>query len=113
VIYEIRNYHFDPRRVAEYRTWAKTRAIPHLKQHLNVVGFWASIEVPSEVLGGPADPLGSANITWIIAWDDITTRETTLNRIFSSPEWGAIFAHVPGGLASYLRRESKFTESLM
>lgn len=113
MIYEIRNYYFDPKRFDEYRQWAKTRAMPCLKANLNVIGFWANTSIPPEILGKPMDELGPANITWIIGWDDISKRDATLDRLFSSPEWREIFKHVPGGLDSYIRRESKFTESLM
>jgi len=28
MIYEIRNYHFDPQRFDEYKAWAKEKALP-------------------------------------------------------------------------------------
>jgi hypothetical protein len=35
-----------------------------------------------------------------------------LPRLFASPEWEDIFSRVPGGLASYLRIETRFADAL-
>lgn len=112
MIYEIRNYHFNPARLEEYKTWAKEKALPFLDRELDLVGFWANAG-DSEVLGEPMDKLGSANITWIIRWPDRETRDATMGTLFETDEWGEIFADVPGGLTSYERREAKFTEALL
>jgi hypothetical protein len=112
MIYEIRNYYYEPSQFAAYKTWARTRALPYLKRNLNVLGFWVNTDVAAEVTGRQMDALGSANITWIIGWDDLSLRRATLDRVFATPEWQQIFADVPGGLESYLRIECKFTESL-
>ena len=113
MIYEIRNFYFEPSRFDAYKVWAKSKAMAYLKRNLNVLGFWANTGPTPEVNGRAMDELGSANITWIIGWDDISKRKATLDRVFATPEWQAIFADVPGGIASYLRTECKFTESLM
>ncbi len=113
MIYEIRNYHFAPKRFDEYKTWARSKALPYLSRNLNLIGFWANTAAPPEVLGETTDPLGTANITWILGWNTMAERNDTMARVFASDEWKAIFAHVPGGIDSYLRRESKFTESLV
>ena len=112
MIYEIRNYYFEPTRFDAYKVWAKNEAMAYLKRHLNVLGFWANTDMKPEINGRGMDDLGSANITWIIGWNDISQRKATLDRVFASPEWQAIFKNVPGGIASYLRTECKFTESL-
>lgn len=112
MIYEIRNYHFDPQRFDEYKAWAKAKALPFLDRELDLVGFWATAD-DSEVTGEPMDDLGSANITWIIRWPDRETRDASMGTIFGGDEWGEIFADVPGGLASYQRMEAKFTEALL
>ncbi len=113
MIYEIRNYHFDPARFAEYKTWAKEKALPFLDRELDLVGFWATGDMPSEINGAPMDELGSANITWIIRWADRETRDATMASVFTGEEWDRIFADVPGGMESYQRMESKFTEALL
>ena len=111
MIYEIRNYYFEPTLFAQYREWAKTQAMGYLREHLNVIGFWMNNATPCEIRGVEMDRLGPANITWIIGWADIDQRAETMARVFATPQWNAIFAHVPGGIASYLRMESKFAEA--
>jgi hypothetical protein len=113
MLFEIRNYHFNPDLFAPYKEWAKAEAIPYLSQQLDVVGFWFSTNDPPEINGEPQDKLGSANVTWIIRWRDISHRNDVLPRVLSSPEWQDIFSRVPGGAASYRRAEAKFAESLV
>lgn len=112
MIYEIRNYHFNPELLSQYKDWAKTKAVPHLSRELDVLGFWVNNDAAPEVLGEPQDKLGVATVTWIIRWRDLDQRNAVLPRVLASPEWNAIFAHVPGGRGSYRRIENKFAESL-
>ena len=113
MLYEIRNYHFDPARFEDYKAWAKNEALPFLSRELDLVGFWANLDEPTEVNGAPMDDMGSANITWIIRWPDRATRDQQMAGVFTGDEWGAIFANVPGGMDSYKRMEAKFTEDLL
>ncbi len=113
MIYEVRNYYFEPSQLEAYKLWAKHKAMAYLKRKFNVLGFWASNELKADVTGRPMDELGSSNITWIIGWEDISGRKATLDAAFATPEWQAIFKDVPGGMASYLRIECKFMDSLM
>jgi hypothetical protein len=113
MLYEVRNYHFRPDLIADYKVWAKTRAIPYLASVIDVVGFWVSTDDPPEVTGAPMDAMGSANVTWVIRWNDLAHRTDALPKALAGPAWGAIFADVPGGGASYLRIEAKFAEALM
>ena len=113
MIYEIRNYHFRPDLLDRYRTWARSRAVPHLSGQMDVLGFWVSTSDAAEVNGEPHDRLGVANVTWIIGWRDLAHRNTVLPQVLSSPAWTEIFADVPGGRESYLRVEAKFADSLM
>lgn len=112
MIYEIRNYHFQPALLEAYKAWAKDRAIPYLSRKMEVLGFWANTAEAPEVNGAPLDDLGSANVTWIIRWRDMAHRSQDLNAAPTSPEWTEIFSHVPGGRGSYLRTEAKFAEAL-
>jgi hypothetical protein len=112
MIYEIRNYHFRPDLLEDYKTWAKTQAVPYLSRKMDVLGFWASTDDAPEVNGETQDKLGSANVTWVIRWRDLAHRNQQLPIVLSGPEWEGIFTHVPGGRASYLRTEAKFAESL-
>ena len=113
MIYEIRNYHFDPQRLEDYKAWARDKALPFLDRELDLVGFWANTDADSEVNGAPMDDMGSANITWIIRWPDRATRDERMATLFSGDEWAKIFEDVPGGFDSYKRTEAKFTESLL
>ncbi len=113
MIYEIRNYHFDPARFDEYKSWAREKALPFLDEHLDLVGFWANLDEPAEVNGAPMDDMGSANITWVIRWPDRATRDEQMASVFTGDAWGAIFNDVPGGIESYKRMEAKFTEALL
>ncbi len=109
-IYEIRNYHFEPTLADEYRIWARDLATPHLRTHFDVVGFWVNTEIPPEISGKPLGELGSANVTQIIRWESKKQRDEQSEAVYSSPEWQEIFAKVPGGRASYLRIEAKFSQ---
>jgi hypothetical protein len=113
MLFEIRNYHFNPELFEAYKAWAKAEAIPYISQHLDLVGFWVSTHDAPEVRGTPQDTLGTANITWIIRWRDLAHRDDVLARVLSNPEWQDCFSRVPGGRASYLRIEAKFAESLV
>ena len=113
MVLEIRNYHFNPALFTEYKEWARTGAVPYLSERLDVLGFWVATNDPPEVRGEPLDKIGAANVTWIIRWNDLAHRNKVLPRVLTSPEWKEIFSRVPGGSASYIRREARFAESLV
>jgi hypothetical protein len=112
MLYEIRNYQFEPTLFEEYKTWVRQRALPWLETQIDLVGFWTNLPEPvwidTEWTDGPA----AANITWIIRWPDKATRDVEFARVFGSEEWAEIFNDVPGGWESYLRMEGKFAERL-
>ena len=112
MIYELRNYHFDPERFEDYKAWARSEAAPYLREHMDIVDFWVDCGVPAEIMGAPLDDLGSANISWVIRWASKEERDAQFGPLMSSPEWTDIFSRVPGGLESYQRMEAKFFESL-
>lgn len=111
-IYEVRSYHFDPARFDEYVEVAKGEYQRYLREHLDVVGFYVGEAAPTQVNGAPQDELGSANVTWIIRWDSKEQRDEQWGAVMTTPEWGEIFADVPGGGQSYKRIEVRFMESL-
>lgn len=111
-MFEIRNYHIDPDHFSGYQDWAKTYAVPFLKGELNIIGFWVNSEETAEAIGDTLDPLGAANVTWIIQWQNREQRDARMEQVFTSAGWEEIFAKLSGGLDIYLRREEKFVEAL-
>ncbi len=111
MIYEIRNYHYEPSLMAQYKAWAKDQALPYLRDKLDLVGFWTTIDEPAEVRGAPIDELGSATVTWIIRWPDLATRHDTMGKVFATEEWAEIMQGNPGA-QHYHRIEAKFAEQL-
>ena len=84
MIYEIRNYHFEPTLMVEYKAWAGQRALPYLRTELDLVGFWTSLDEPAHA---------------------------RMAEVFATPEWTEIAAGNPG-LEHYHRIEAKFAEEL-
>ncbi len=113
MLYEIRNYHFKPELIEEYKAWAKNHAIPYLGSKMDVIGFWVNTADAPEVGGAPQDALGVANVTWIIKWRDLAQRQVDWPAAIKGPQWESVIANVPGGMTSYLRLESKFAEALI
>ena len=113
MLYEIRNYHYDPAQFAEYRKWAIEEAVPFLKANLDVVEFWVDSGDKPEISGGARMelPLGSANVTWVIRWHDMEDRKAGHARVFKGEGWKKVWSHHPdpGG---YLQMEAKFAEAL-
>ncbi|MYE23754.1 MAG: hypothetical protein F4Y01_07380 [Gammaproteobacteria bacterium] len=111
MIFEIRNYHYEPSLLAEYRIWATELALPYIREHLDLVGFWLNVDEPPQIAGKPQDELGPATVTWIIKWPDVATRHATMGRVFGSDTWREIMAKNPGQ-ENYHRTEAKFAEAL-
>lgn len=111
MIYEIRNYHYEPTLMSEYRAWATNLALPYIRTNLDLVGFWINLDEPAQISGKPLDELGSATVTWIIRWEDVDTRHREFPKVFGSDEWREIMAKNPGQ-ENYHRSEAKFAELL-
>jgi len=110
MIDEIRSYHYAPDLFEDYKVWATDHAVPYLRKHLNLVGFWLDAGVEPEIGGeGPADmPLGVANVTWIIRWESMEARSEQLASVFGTEEFQQIFARIPDP-KGYKQMESRFT----
>ena len=108
---EIRSYHYDPAKFAAYKKWAVEEAVPFLKANLNIIGFWMDNGTAPEVSGSsPMEmPLGSANITLIIGWDNMEDRNEGHKRVFQGDGWQAIWARHPDA-NGYLQMEARFAE---
>ena len=115
MLYEIRNYNFEPARIDEYRTWAETLALPRLKQEMDIVGFWINNDMEPEYSGSNPKPdvLGPATVTWIIRWKDRSQRDKVWQALFEDQAWQDVRAQVPGGRESYHRIEMKFCTDIL
>ncbi len=111
MIFEIRNYHYEPDLMADYKVWANELALPYIREHLDLAGIWVNIDEPALINGKPQDDLGPATVTWIIRWDDIETRHEVMGKVFANDEWSAIMQRNPGQ-ENYHRTEAKFAEAL-
>ena len=107
-LYEIRDYHIAPEQLDNYKTWITNHGLPHIRQHMHVVGFWLQGEVEGEVSGVPMDDMGSANVSWVIRWDSRAQRDETMAAVFGTPAWQDIFSRFPGGSDAYQRVEIRF-----
>ncbi len=107
-LYEIRNYHIEPAQLENYKTWISTHGLPHIRQHMNVVGFWVKGDDDEEISGAPMDEMGSANVTWVIKWASKKKRDEVMGSVFGTSQWQDIFAQFPGGRDAYKRVEIKY-----
>ncbi|MDE0003794.1 MAG: hypothetical protein OXQ29_13985 [Rhodospirillaceae bacterium] len=114
MIYEIRDYYIDPAMIDVYEEWTTKRALPYMRRELDLVGFWFLADPEPEVTGAPLDETGAANVTWIIRWDDIETRNREMGRVFSpsGDEWSEIWKQHPGRQV-YRRLEVRFTRNVV
>ena len=96
MLYEIRDYHYRTDLLEEYKAWAE-KAVPVLKDLLDVVGFWVDGGSEPEVRGSnPIDsPIGQANVTWIIRWNSREDRDENLPKAMGSDVWQAVWAEHP------------------
>lgn len=112
MLYEVRDYHYRKDLFEEYKTWAE-RAVPVLKDLLDVVGFWVDSGAEPEVRGtDPMEPpIGQANVTWIIRWESREAREELLPKALGSDAWRKVWAEHPdpGGYQQLL---SRFMEAM-
>jgi len=114
MLYEIRNYHYDPEYWEEYKKWAVEKAVPFFRSRWDLVGAWLKNDTPA-IYGGSLpkdDSITPANLTWIIRWKDMDHRNKAWEDIVKTKEWEELFSTVPGGTKSYLRTEAKFAEEI-
>ena len=109
---EVRDYHFAPDRMGDYRTWA-VEAGEYLRSRWDVSGFWLDSGVPTRIMG--ADPMelrhGHANVTWVIRWPDIDARERAWEALWEDPEWNDLWERHPG-FNGYLHMSVRFLEEV-
>ncbi|MEQ8861469.1 MAG: hypothetical protein RIC56_22725 [Pseudomonadales bacterium] len=112
MIYEIRDYHYRPDLFDAYKAWAD-EAVPVLRAKLDVLGFWIDSGAAPEITGThPIDsPIGSANVTWIIRWDNLEARAEGFKAAIESPEWQAVWARHPDP-NGYLQMSGRFMDAM-
>jgi hypothetical protein len=114
MLYEIRNYWYDPEHFEEYVKWGKEVTAPYFRSVMDIVGFWYSTDIP-HIYGGSLphdDGMVPANFTWIIRWKDKEEREKVWSEIRGTEEWKKAFSVRPGKQEYYLRQEVKFTKEM-
>jgi hypothetical protein len=106
-LFEFRDYHYDGD-LDEYRRWWE-EALPLMRQRFDIVGVWTDDGEPPRIAGATpmALPLGSANVTWVIRWDDMADREQAWNAMADDAEWQALADRHPG-FENYLHMSARF-----
>lgn len=105
---ELRDYHYQPERLGEYRTWA-IDAGAFLRERWDASGFWIDSGEPARIFGSdPMEPpLGSANVSWLIRWRDLEEREKEWEALWEDSEWKEIWSKHPG-FEGYLQLSVRF-----
>lgn len=113
MLFEIRSYHYDPDQWEAYKPWARAEAIPYLKAHWDIVGFWFDNGDTPEFGGRDREPrkYGAANVTWIIRWQSMEQRNQAFKDLHESEEWRKIWSTHPDP-NGYLHAEIRFTEEV-
>jgi len=95
-LYEFRDYHYEGDFDA-YRDWWK-EGLGVLGARMDVLGVWFDSGIPARISG--ANPMqlrhGSANVTWVIRWDDLAQRDAVWDALQVDPEWIACAERHPG-----------------
>ncbi len=113
MIFEIRDYHYRPEIIGQYKQWA-AEAVLVLRDKLDVVGFWIDEAKFDPEISGSApfkSPIGMANVTWIIRWDSKEARDAAMRTAFAGAAWDAVMAKHPDP-SGYLQIASRFMEAM-
>jgi hypothetical protein len=95
-LYEFRDYHYDGDFDAYKEWWVE--GIEVLGARMEILGVWFDSGIPARIGGVDPMPLphGSANVSWIIRWDDLAQRDTTWDALQVDAEWIACAERHPG-----------------
>lgn len=76
---------------------------------MKLLGFWVDVGIPTQIMGSDPMhlPLGSANVTWVICWEDMEQREAGWERLWGDPEWREKWDEHPG-FDGYLHMSVRF-----
>ena len=113
MVLEVRDYHYRRDIFDAYKDWAK-EATHVLRRHLDVVGFWFDEgQIDPEIEGTDPinSPIGSANVTWVIRWENKAVRDARMERVFSGQEWQALWSRHPDP-NSYPQASARFMEEI-
>jgi len=93
-----------------YKEWW-VEGLDVLGAHMDIQGLWFDSGEPARISGEDPMPLphGSANVTWMIRWDDIEHRDAVWNALYADPEWVACAARHPG-FDGYLHMSVRFMD---
>ena len=117
MLFEIRNYLFDPNYFEEYKKWSHEVAAPFLRSKMDIVGAWFKIDMPP-IYGGsqPMDEnVVPPNLVWVIRWKDRETRDKVMEEAFQSEEWNRVVSKAPAARAEgklWLRTNVIFAEEV-
>lgn len=95
-LYEFRDYHYVGDFDA-YKEWWKEGLVV-LGAHMDIQGVWFDSGIPPRIAGADPMPLpyGSANVTWVIRWDDLAQRDATWEALQEDDKWIACAERHPG-----------------
>ncbi len=110
MIYEIRDYHYEPDRLDQYRVWAQ-EAVEFLGERFELLGWWLDAGIPERIMGSdPMEPKhGPANVTWILVWEDMEHREREWEALWEDPAWMETWGRHPG-FEGYLHMSVRFMD---
>jgi hypothetical protein len=113
MIYELRDYFVEPSAMQAYGKWVSELAVPYIRKHLDLVGFWIATDDPVQVTGAALDPIGAANVTWVLRWADVDERNRRMGECFGpgAAEWAGIVGQHPGR-QHYRRIQSRYARGL-
>ncbi len=109
---EVRDYHYDPDRLDDYRRWA-AEAGPWLRARWNVSGFWVDGGEEGQLFGADPQPSphGPANVTWTIRWSDRAERDAAWDALWEDDGWNDLWARHPG-FEGYRQLSVRFLEEV-
>jgi hypothetical protein len=112
MIFEIRNYYYDPNSLEAYQQWGSNEDVKSIMdEHMDIVGFYVDSGEPT-IFGGvdpTPSPHGTPTLTYIIRWESMEHRNRGWKELSENPKWKDAWTrhHNPNG---YLHTQATFTE---
>lgn len=110
-LYEIRDYHWEGDFDAYKEWWIEGLEV--LGAKMDVVGVWFDSGTETRISGVDPMPLphGSANVTWIVRWNDLEQRDAVWDALQTDAAWMACAERHPG-FDGYLNMSVRFMERM-